>query len=137
MNTLKIKKGDQVVVLTGKDKGKTGPILACDPKSNRVIVKEVNMQKKHLKARNAQQAGGIVDMEGPIDASNVMILCPKCGKATRVAAGTNDKGKKIRVCKKCGAELTFAETKKDSKKTAKAAAKKTSKKAAKAETENN
>ena len=135
MNTLKVKKGDQVVVLTGKDKGKKGPVLACDPKSNKVIVKDVNMQKKHMKARNAQQAGGIIDMEGSIDASNVMILCPKCGKATRVAAGTNADGKKIRVCKKCGAELVFSDTKKDSKKTAKAAAKKTSKKTAKAETE--
>ena len=64
MNTLNVKKGDQVVVLTGKDKGKKGTILACDPSSNRVIVKEVNVQKKHIKARNARDTAGIVEMEG-------------------------------------------------------------------------
>lgn len=123
MNTLNVKKGDQVVVLTGKDKGKKGTILACDPSSNRVIVKEVNIQKKHIKARNARDTAGIVEMEGPIDASNVMIICPKCGKATRVAHKSAENGKKTRNCKKCGAELVFAETKKESKKAAKKAKK--------------
>ncbi len=127
MNTLNVKKGDNVLVLTGKDKGKKSTILACDPKSNKIIVKDVNMQKKSVKARNAQEQGGIVDKEGVIDASNVMVICPKCSKATRVAYGVNKAGKKIRVCKKCGAELNFkAEAKKPAKKT-------TAKKAAKAE----
>lgn len=119
MNTLNVKKGDQVVVLTGKDKGKKGTILACDPSTKRVIVKDVNIQKKHVKARNAQDAAGIIEMEGPIDASNVMIICPKCGKATRVAHTVQENGKKTRNCKKCGSELVFSEGKKEAKKTAK------------------
>ncbi len=107
MNSLTVKKGDNVLVLTGKDKGKTGEILACDPKSNKVIVKNINMQKKNVKARSAQQPGGIIEKEGVIHASNVMIICPKCDKATRVASGVNKAGKKVRICKHCGAELNF------------------------------
>lgn len=129
MNNLSVKKGDQVVVLTGKDKGKKGTVLACDPSSHRVIVKDVNMQKKNVKARSAQQAGGIIDMEGPIDVSNVMIVCPKCGKATRVANGLNSAGKKVRLCKKCGAELSFKADAAKKEKKAPAKAKKTTKKA--------
>lgn len=136
MNNLTVKKGDQVVVLAGKDKGKKGTILACDPTSKRVIVKDVNMQKKNVKAKSAQQAGGIIDMEGPIDASNVMIVCPKCGKATRVASGLNAAGKKVRLCKKCGAELTFKSesAKKDKKAAAKDDAKAVEKKTTKTTT---
>ena len=124
MNSLTVKKGDNVLVLTGKDKGKTGEILACDPKSNKVIVKNINMQKKNVKARSAQQAGGIIDKEGVINASNVMIICPKCDKATRVASGVNKDGKKARICKHCGAELNFKteSSKKSVKKPAKKAA---------------
>ena len=99
MNNLKVKKGDQVVVLTGKDKGKTGEILACDPKSNRIIVKDVNVQKKHVKAKSAQEAGGIIDMEGPINASNVMVL--EGSTPVRVGYKTEG-GKKVRISKKSG-----------------------------------
>ncbi len=126
MNSLNVKKGDKVLVLTGKDKGKTSTVLACDPKTNRIIVKDINVQKKNVKARSAQQQGGIMDKEGAINASNVMVVCPKCDKATRVSVGADKAGKKIRVCKKCGAELKFvAESKK------KAPAKKASAKKAK------
>ena len=120
MNSLSIKKGDTVVVLAGKDKGKTGSILAVSPKTNRVIVKDVNIVKKHKKARNTQQKSEIVSMEAPIDASNVMVVCASCNKATRIAKIEVD-GKLVRICKKCGASL-------DSKKEAKKVAKKSTKK---------
>lgn len=120
MNSLSIKKGDTVVVLAGKDKGKTGSILAVSPKTNRVIVKDVNIVKKHKKARNTQQKSEIVSMEAPIDASNVMVVCASCNKATRIAKTEVD-GKLVRICKKCGTSL-------DSKKEAKKVAKKSTKK---------
>ena len=133
MNSLSIKKGDTVVVLAGKDKGKTGNILAVSPKTNRVIVQNVNIVKKHKKARNTQEKSEIVSMEAPINASNVMIICSACNDATRVAKKEVD-GKMVRVCKKCGATLDGA--KKVAKKATKtkekseAASKKTTKKAA-------
>ena len=108
-----VKSNDQVVVISGKDKGKKGKITAAFPKTGRVVVEGVNVVTKHQKARNQMQPGGIVHKELPIDASNVMLVCPKCGKATRVAhkvtTVTNDAGKQqrkmIRVCKKCNAEI--------------------------------
>ena len=104
---------DQVVVISGKDKGKKGKITAAFPKTGKVVVEGVNMVTKHQKARNAMQPGGIVHKEAPIDASNVMLVCPKCGKAARVShkvtmVETENGGKKrkmIRVCKKCQAEI--------------------------------
>lgn len=107
-----VKSNDQVVVISGKDKGKKGKITAAFPKTGRVIVEGVNVATKHQKARNAMQPGGIVKKELPIDASNVMLVCSKCGKATRVAhkvtvTDVNGKAtrKMIRVCKKCNAEI--------------------------------
>lgn len=108
-----VKSNDQVVVISGKDKGKKGKIVAAFPKAGRVTVEGVNVVTKHQKAKNAMQPGGIVKKELPIDASNVMLVCPKCGKATRVAhkvtVTTGDNGKNsrkmIRVCKKCNAEI--------------------------------
>ena len=100
---MKIKKGDNVVVVTGKDKGKKGKVLEVLPKSGRVIVDNVNIVSRHTKPRNAQDKGGIIKKPAPIEASNVMILC-ECGKATRVAYKMVD-GKKVRVCKKCGLSL--------------------------------
>ena len=108
-----VKTKDTVIVISGKDKGKKGKITAAFPKLNRVTVEGVNMVTKHQKARNQAQPGGIIHKELPIDASNLMVKCPKCGKATRlshkVTHETNDQGKQvrkmIRVCKKCGAEL--------------------------------
>ncbi|MBQ6399698.1 MAG: 50S ribosomal protein L24 [Clostridia bacterium] len=108
-----VKSKDTVIVISGKDKGKKGKISAAFPKLGRVTVEGVNVVTKHQKARNAAQPGGIIHKEMPIDASNVMLVCPKCGKATRVAHKVqqekNDQGKMkrkmIRVCKKCGAEI--------------------------------
>ncbi len=102
-----------VIVISGKDKGKKGKISASFPKLNRVTVEGVNVVTKHQKARNAMTPGGIIHKEMPIDASNVMLVCPKCGKATRVnhkaEKVTDDNGKAhrklIRICKKCGAEI--------------------------------
>ena len=101
---MKVKKNDNVVVLAGKDKKKTGKVLAVMPKANRVIVEGVNIQSKSKKARSAQEVSQIVKKEGAIDASNVLVICPVCNKATRVGHAVVD-GKKVRVCKKCNASL--------------------------------
>lgn len=105
MTKLRIKTGDKVVVLAGKDKGKTGNVLSASPKDNRVTVKGVNVVAKHKKPRSAQDKGGIIKKEAAIDVSNVQVICPACNKATRVAIGTDSKGQKARICKKCGASL--------------------------------
>lgn len=104
MSKLNVKKGDTVLVIAGKDKDKRAEVLAVSPTANRVIVKGVNVVSKCKKARSAQEKSTIIKIEAPIDASNVMVVCPKCGKATRVAHAEID-GKKVRVCKKCGASL--------------------------------
>ena len=107
-----VKSNDQVVVISGKDKGKKAKISAAFPKAGRVTVEGVNVVTKHQKARNAMQPGGIVKKEAPIDASNVMLICEKCGKPVRVAhkvTVTTENGKNVRTmvrtCKKCGAEI--------------------------------
>ena len=101
---MNIKKDDKVVVLSGKDKGKQGKILVSDPKAAKVIVECVNVATKHQKPRKQGEEGGIIKVETPIYASKVQLVCPKCGKATRV--GHKVEGdKKVRVCKKCGAEI--------------------------------
>ena len=101
---MNIKKDDTVIVLSGKDKGKQGKILIADPKAAKVIVEGVNVATKHQKPRKQGEDGGIIKVETPIYASKVQLVCPKCGKATRVAHKIAD-GKKVRVCKKCGAEI--------------------------------
>ena len=101
---MEIKKGDNVVVIAGKDKGKKGKVLETSPKSAKVVVEGVNIVTKHKKPRSAQDKGGIVKQTNPIDSSNVMIICPACEKATRVEMKVID-GKKVRVCKKCGEQL--------------------------------
>ena len=105
MAKMKVKTGDKVLVLTGKDSGKVAEVLATYPKDDRVVVKGVNVVTKNKKARNAREKGGIIKFEGKINVSNVQVVCPGCGKATRVGASFNDKGVKHRVCKKCGASL--------------------------------
>ena len=117
---MKVKKNDTVLVLTGKDAGKTGKVLVAVPADNKVKVDGINVQMKSKKARKANETSAIVPQVGAIDASNVMVVCPACNKATRVAYTEVD-GKKIRVCKKCGASLDVkAEAKKAVKKAAKA-----------------
>lgn len=107
MAKLNIKKGDTVLVLTGKDSNKTAEVLECFPQENKVTVKGINVLVKHHKPRSAQDKGGIVKVEGKIPASNVMVVCPVCNKATRVAIKVEN-GEKVRVCKKCKASLDAA-----------------------------
>ena len=101
---MNIKKDDKVVVLSGKDKGKEGKVLVADPKAMKVVVEGVNVATKHKKPQRQGEEGGIIKVETPIYASKVALVCPKCGKATRVAHKLTDNGK-VRVCKKCGAEI--------------------------------
>ena len=101
---MNIKRDDKVVVLSGKDKGKQGKVIKADPQAMKVIVEGVNVATKHQKPRKQGEEGGIFKVETPIYASKVQFVCPKCGKATRVAHKITD-GKKTRVCKKCGAEI--------------------------------
>ncbi|KUP04631.1 50S ribosomal protein L24 [Bacillus coahuilensis m2-6] len=96
-----VKKGDKVMVITGKDKGKTGTILAAYPKKDRVLVEGINVVKKHAKPSQANPQGGIISQEAPIHVSNVMILDPKTNEPTRVGFKVED-GKKVRVAKKSG-----------------------------------
>lgn len=101
---MRIKKGDTVQVLSGNDKGKTGEVLEVIQKAEKIIVKGVNVRKKHIKPRKQGEEGGIIPVEVAIPSSKVNVVCPKCGKTTKVGY-SEEKGNKIRVCKKCGAKL--------------------------------
>ena len=101
---MNIKKGDSVVVLSGKDKGKRGKVQSVIPSDSRVVVEGINMVTCHTKPRRQGEEGGIVRREAALYASKVQVVCPKCGKGTRVAHKIED-GKKKRVCKHCGADL--------------------------------
>ena len=101
---MNIKKNDKVVVLSGKDKGKEGKVLEAMPADKKVIVEGVNVASCHVKPRQQGEEGGIIRREIHMNVSKVMLVCPKCGKATRVAHKLVD-GKSVRVCKKCGADL--------------------------------
>ena len=105
MNKVHVKTGDTVVVLSGKDKGKQGAVLAVSPKEGKVIVEKVNMVKKHVKPRRMSEPGGIIQAEGAMYASKVQIVCPRCKKPTRVGHKLYEDGTKGRVCKKCGEEI--------------------------------
>ena len=98
----KIKVNDQVEVIAGKDKGMIGKIIGSFRDKDRVIVEKVNMIKRHTKPSQANQQGGIIEKESAIHVSNVMLVCPKCSKPTRIAPKVLDDGMKVRVCKKCG-----------------------------------
>ena len=104
MNKMSIRKDDLVVVLSGKDKGKQGKVLGTVPSEAKVVVEGINMVTCHVKPRKQGETGGIVQREAAMYASKVQVVCPKCGKGTRVAHKIAD-GKKSRVCKHCGAEL--------------------------------
>ena len=109
MNKMSIKKDDLVIVLSGKDKGKQGKVLAVSPKEGKVIVEGINMIKKHVKPRQAGQQGGIVEAEGAMYACKVQVICPACKKPTRIGHKkvTNEAGKSrsVRICKECGEEI--------------------------------
>lgn len=98
---LGIKKEDTVLVISGKDKGKRGRVLQVMPKDKTLLVEQVNMIKKHMKPNNQYKQGGIIDKENPIAVSNVMLVCPKCDKPTRVANTPLEDGRKLRSCKQC------------------------------------
>ena len=101
---MKLKKGDNVKVLSGNDKGVTGEVLEVLPKADKVIVKGVNIRKKATKPRKAGEEGGIIPIECAIHSSKVNVVCPKCGKATRIGYEV-EKDEKVRVCRKCGAKI--------------------------------
>jgi large subunit ribosomal protein L24 len=102
INKVHVKTGDTVVVLSGKNKGKQGKVMAVSPKEGKVIVENVNMVSKHIKPRKMGEAGGIVKAEGAMYASKVQIVCPRCKKPTRIGHKINEDGSKNRICRKCG-----------------------------------
>jgi len=97
-----VKKNDKVKVITGKDKGRTGKVLHVDKKKKRVVVEGLNIVKKAKRPDQQNQKGGIVELEASIHISNVMVVCPKCGKAVRVKKKKLEDGKKVRICANCG-----------------------------------
>ena len=97
---MKIIKGDNVLITSGKDKVKTGKILRAFPKEMKILVEGVNLKKKHVRPKKEGEKGQIVDIPAPVDVSNVKIICPKCGKATRIGYKI-EKDQKLRVCRKC------------------------------------
>ncbi len=99
---MKIKKGDTVQILSGNDKGKTGEVLETIPKTSRIIVKGINIRKKHVKPKKQGEEGGIIPVECSIHSSKAGVVCPKCGKATKIGIKIQD-DKKVRFCKKCDA----------------------------------
>ena len=105
MPKMSVKKGDQVVVLSGKDKGKQGEVLVAKPAEGKVIVEGVAIVKKATRPNAMNQQGGIIEQEAAIDVSNVMLVCPTCGKPARVGHAKDGEGNKVRVCKKCGAQF--------------------------------
>ncbi len=104
MNKLHVKTGDTVILLAGDDKyrGKTGKVLEVSPEEGKVIVEGINIVKKHVKPRKAGDPSGIIETESPVYACKVQVVCPKCGKPTRVGYKVYADGKKDRMCKKCG-----------------------------------
>ena len=104
MNKIHVKKGDTVIVLSGKDKGKKGKVLAVSPAEQKVIVEGINMVTKHVKPRRMGEPGGIVKAEGAMYASRVQLVCPRCGNPTRIGHKILADGSKVRMCKneKCG-----------------------------------
>ena len=106
MSKVHVKTGDTVIVISGKDKGKKGQVLAVSPKEGKVIVEKCNMVSKHVKPRKMGEPGGIIKAESALYADKVQLICPKCGQPTRVGHVIED-GKKFRVCKKasCGAKF--------------------------------
>lgn len=102
---IRLRKNDVVVVISGKDRGKKGKILKVLRDKNQVVVEGVNFIKKHVRPSRQHRHGGILEMEGPLHVSKVMIYCPRCDKGVRIGAAFLDDGRKVRVCKKCGEVL--------------------------------
>jgi large subunit ribosomal protein L24 len=106
MPRLKIRKGDRIRVLTGKDRGKEGEVMRAIPATRKVIVDGVNVARKHQRPTRATQQGGIIDRDMPVPVSNVALVCSSCGKPTRVGYKIDASGQKVRVCKRCGGEIS-------------------------------
>lgn len=102
---MNIVKGNTVIVLSGKDKGKKGKVIEAFPSKGTVLVEGINIVSRHQKPRKQGEQGGIIKKEAPIRVCKVMVVCPKCGKPTRIAAKILDNGDKKRVCKKCGGDI--------------------------------
>lgn len=102
---MNIKKGDTILVISGKDAGRKGKVLKVIPKDNRVVVEGINKAKKHQRPSRAIPQGGILQIEAPLNVSNVMLLCTKCNKPTRIAKRFLENGTKVRICKNCGEVL--------------------------------
>jgi large subunit ribosomal protein L24 len=98
---LSIKKNDTVVVMSGREKGKQGRVLSVYPSKDSLLIEKINMIKRHMKPTRTYTQGGIIEKEAPIHVSNVMLVCPKCNKPTRVGNTALQGGRKVRVCKKC------------------------------------
>ena len=102
---MQIRKNDSVMVISGKERGKTGKVLRVNPKEDAVIIERINVVKRHTKPRGPQQAGGIIEKEASIPASNIMIMCDKCNAPVRIGRKLLTDGKKVRVCRRCGEVL--------------------------------
>ena len=102
---LKVKKNDKVKVLQGKDRGKVGKVLRLEPSKGFVYIEGVNIIKVHTRSRKQNQPGGIISKEGPINISNVSVICPECGKPARIGFEQKESGSKVRGCKKCGGQF--------------------------------
>jgi large subunit ribosomal protein L24 len=109
---MKVKKGDTILVISGKDKGKTAKIVKAFPKEGQILVEGVNLKKKHIRPKREGEKGQVVQLPAPINVSNAKVICPKCGKATRIgykieksSDKTSVKSKKERICKKCKSKI--------------------------------
>ena len=102
---MQIRKNDSVMVISGKERGKTGKVLRVNPKEDAVIIERVNVVKRHTKPRGPQQSGGIIEKEASIPASNIMIMCDKCNAPVRIGRRVLADGNKVRVCRRCGEAL--------------------------------
>jgi large subunit ribosomal protein L24 len=99
---MNVRKGDTVLVLSGKDKGRRGKVIRVEPDKGRVVIEGVNVAKKHMKPRGKVMQGGIIDQEAPVVRSKVMLVCPRCGKPSRVGRTRMEDGRLVRMCRRCG-----------------------------------
>ena len=102
---MQIRKNDSVMVISGKERGKTGKVLRVNPKEDALIIERVNVVKRHTKPRGSQQSGGIIEKEASIPASNIMIMCDKCNAPVRIGRRVLGDGSKVRICRRCGEAL--------------------------------
>lgn len=102
---LKIRKNDKVKIIKGKDRGKTGTVLRIESSKNRLYVKGINIVKKHNRSKDQSKPGGIIEKEGPVEISNIKLICPSCGRHVRAGFQIKDSGEKVRICRKCGQQV--------------------------------